>query len=173
MIRNIRFSYLLILACLFFVPQYSCWSEEAILSTSVKPVQLRGLKSVFLIAFVDFNIPNYSNIEHQLKSVSERTLKNAGLSLGDEQNATLVIKVFAYHIKDKSLADFVVIQVRTELHEKMIFIRDPKLTNPHGATTWHQDWVELKRWAEVKAYIFNEVSDQIESFCSDWESVAK
>ena len=163
----------MILACLFFAPQYTCSSEQAILSTSVKPVQLRGLKSVFVIVFVDFNIPYCSNIEHQLKSVSERTLKNAGLSLGDEQHATLIINVLAYQVKEKPFADFVVIQVRTELHEEMTFVRFPILSNPHGTITWHQDWVELKRWSEVKAFIFNEVSDQIKSFCSDWESVAK
>jgi len=137
------------------------------------PEQLLGLKSISILVYVDFDIPNYGNIEKQIDTAAKRMLTDAGLSLSNEQSAFLYIGVYSYPIKDEGLLGYGLIQVRTELSDEVTILRGPSRKNPFGAITWATDWVTLKRCADVEAFILTEVSNQIDDFCVALRSVSR
>lgn len=147
-----------------------CQKPEAL--REVYPEQLKGLKSVSLVVYVSsFDIPNSEEIKQKIERTAKKMLKKTGLSIGSEQRAVFSILVYPYMINEPPLPDYLMVQVRTRLNEDAALKRDPSLRNPHGYVTWDCDWVGLIRRAELVTRILEEVKDQVEDFCTDWELV--
>lgn len=156
----------LILECSLLVQKPLC-------AHSVVQVQLRGLKSVYVVTFVDNDIPGYNEIQKQIHTIAEKMLGSAGISLNGEQGTTISITANLYPIKDKLFSDWNIVQIRTVLREKVSLTRDISLRIPDGAITWERKWVILKRHSDLEPGILEEVRDQIESFCADLPDVAR
>lgn len=167
--RNVTIFLLIILQ---FAVQGSSRNQDSEGTGDKLPEQLKGLKSVYLVVFVDpFDISNSKEIGQKIEKTAKKLLCKAGLSLGSEQGAVLSIVVDSYTIKETILSDYLIIQVRTVLSEEATLKRDPSLWNPHGYHTWSCYWVDLMRRAELVTLILEEVKDQVEDFCSDWQLV--
>jgi len=57
-------------------------------SKSVVQEQLRGIRSITLLVYVDYEIPDYSTIKDEIYSLCAEKLKNEGLDLNAEQRST-------------------------------------------------------------------------------------
>jgi hypothetical protein len=140
-------------------------------SAEIAPVQLKGLTSIFVGAYVDNDIPHYKDIEERIKNMARKMLAGAGLSLKGEQGADLFVKVTLFPIQDKTVNKYVLVQVRTTLTEKVSLRRDPLIKLPNDAITWEWSWVELKKPGALGSFVEEEAVHQVEIFCDLWSHV--
>lgn len=134
------------------------------------PIQLKGLKSVSLVVFVSpFDIPNSEEIRQNIERAAKKIITESGLSLGREQGAWFSILVEPNSVSDNIQGNYFIVMIRTKLSEHAILMRDPTLSD--SFVTWEKDWVELVRADDLMSHILEEVMDQVESFCSDWQTV--
>ncbi len=136
-------------------------------SKSVVQEQLRGIRSITLLVYVDYEIPDYSTIKDEIYSLCAEKLKNEGLDLNAEQRVHLCIEIDSYPITIEGLNDFILLRVKTELLDEAKLVRDPNLRNPHGYVTWSDDWVFISSLESLRSSIRKEVIDQLENFCID------
>ena len=136
-------------------------------SKSVVQEQLRGIRSITLLVYVDYEIPDYSTIKDEIYSLCAEKLKNEGLDLNAEQRVHLCIEIDSYPITIEGLNDFILLRVKTELLDEARLVRDPNLRNPHGYVTWSDDWVFISSLESLRSSIRKEVIDQLENFCID------
>ncbi len=132
--------------------------------------QLKGLKSISLVVWVSpFDIRMSAEIEHKVEVSAKKILREAGLSLGNEQGAVLSVAVRSFLPGERSLQKYLIVQVKAELLEEAILKRDSKLANPHGFITWDADTVELLPKERLEKVVLKDAIDLIKEFCSDWQ----
>jgi len=136
-------------------------------SKSVVQEQLRGIRSITLLVYVDYEIPDYSTIKDEIYSLCAEKLKNEGLDLNAEQTIYLCIEIDSYPITIEGLNDFILLRVKTELLDEARLVRDPNLRNPHGYVTWSNDWVFISSLESLRSSIKEEVLIRLEIFCID------
>ena len=148
--------------------QGSSSSQNPREASDVVREQLRGLKIVDLIVYVDsLNISNSAAIESRIEKAAKRMLSKAGILLGKEQGAWLSIDVEGYPV---DLQDHLIVQVWTKLYEEAALKRAPTLRNPHGYITWDTNWADLVRKQDIETFALKEAKDQLDEFCLDWET---
>lgn len=142
-------------------------------SKSVVQEQLRGIRSITLLVYVDYDIPDYSIIKDEIYSLSVDRLKNEGLDLNGQQKVLLAIEIDSYPISIETLNELFLLRVKTELLDEARLVRDPNLRNPHGYVTWSGEWVFISSLESLKSSIKEEVIDQLENFCIDREGAER
>lgn len=142
-------------------------------SARIAPIQLKGLESIFLGAYVDNSIPRYQDLAERIKSRASKMLAETGLSLEGEQGATLFIDVTLYPIKDGIQVGYAIAEVHTMLREKVSLCRDPSLKLPNNAVTWEWKWVELIKRGNLGVFVEEEALDQVRIFCDEWSHVKR
>ena len=140
--------------------------DQAPQSSSVKPVQFKGIKSVLLNAYVDPYIPNCAEIAKRIEATAGKMLMSAGVLLDNKQRATFSIEVTLYPIEIGGFSDYAIIQVRTRLIEDVRLLRKPHIKRPIAADTWQTEAVDVLPRIDIEKYVLKRVEDQIEFFRS-------
>jgi len=168
-----RLILIIVISTLQLVSALSSQSQES-KQASVPPIQLKGLRSVspsLCVSGLDISYSSAGRIEKRIDEIVNKRLRDAGLSLRGEQGAVLLIVVDTYRPKDEAFSDYLIIEVSTDLSEEAVLKRNRRLGNPHGYVTWETRWVDIVRRDDVEAFVLEEVRDQLDTFCSHWESV--
>src|SRR4030042_3547100 len=76
--------------------------QKSTQSSSVVQEQLKGLKSVYVLVYVDFDIRDNENIKREIEEIAKKMLGEAGLSLEGDQGAHLSILVYSYPVEDNA-----------------------------------------------------------------------
>ena len=158
---------LLIIGC-FFLPAtgYPKTAGDAPQSRSVKPVQLKGIRSVLLYAYVDPYIPNCAEIEKRIEATAGKLLMSAGVLLDNKQGATFSIEVTLFPIEISGFSDYAMIQVRTRLIEEVRLLRKPSIKRPIAADTWQTETVDVLPRIDIEQHVLKRVEYQIDFFRS-------
>lgn len=142
-------------------------TEKQLNLKKVAQEQLRGIKSISLLVYVDYDIPDNLILRDEIYSLSKELLEIEGIDLGAGQNIDLSIDVTWYPIEIECFDKYLLLQVKIELSDEARLVRDPTLDNPHGYTTWSTDWVFICSAEEVKSKIKKAVVIQLEHFLAE------
>lgn len=134
---------------------------------SIRPYQLRGLRSVSFFAIVGTEISNNYEIGDKIEQIASKLLTKAGLTISDKEDSALVTLVSSYPIEVEALSEYVLIEVSTELNEGVRLLRKPSPRTAVNGITWHRRFVDVIPSADIESHILRIAEYQLNSFVVD------
>lgn len=136
-------------------------------SKSIRPYQLRGLRSVIFFAVVGTEIPNNLEIEDKIDKIAAKSLTKAGVTISNKEDSVLVISVSSYPVEVRVLSEYILAEVSTELMESVRLLRKPSPRTAVTGITWSRRFVDVIPRADIENFILKAAESLLDDFVSD------